>query len=80
MIGRVAGHGSCAKSGGEVVGSVLAEHLADAPLYERDVVRPSYLDEVQKLDVADIPEPGITTRCCDARAPELCSRRSIFER
>ncbi|HEX5975605.1 MAG TPA: phosphoribosylformylglycinamidine synthase subunit PurL, partial [Rubrobacteraceae bacterium] len=54
VIGRVAGHGELrVKSGGEVVGSVPAEHLADPPLYERDVVRPSYLDEVQKFDVAD---------------------------
>jgi phosphoribosylformylglycinamidine synthase subunit PurL len=82
VIGRVAGHGELrVKSGGEVVGSVPAELLADAPLYERDVVRPSYLDEVQKLDVADIPEPGDYNEVLLKMLahPNLCSRRSIFE-
>jgi phosphoribosylformylglycinamidine synthase subunit PurL len=82
VIGRVAGHGELrVKSGGEVVGSVPAEHLADAPLYERDVVRPSYLDEVQELDVADIPEPrDYNEVLLEMLAhPNLCSRRSIFE-
>jgi phosphoribosylformylglycinamidine synthase subunit PurL len=82
VIGRVAGHGELrVKRVGEVVGSVLAEHLADAPLYERDVVRPSYLDEVQELDVADIPEPGDYNEVLLEMLahPNLCSRRSIFE-
>jgi phosphoribosylformylglycinamidine synthase II len=82
MIGRVAGHGELrVKSSGEVVGSVPAERLADAPVYERDVVRPSYLDEVQELDLADIPEPGDYNEVLLQMIshPNLCSRRSIFE-
>jgi phosphoribosylformylglycinamidine synthase II len=82
MIGRVAGHGELrVKSGGEVVGSVPAEHLAEAPVYERDVVRPSYLDEVQDLDLAHIPEPGDYNEALLRMLahPNLCSRRSIFE-
>ena len=82
IIGRVAGHGELrVKSGGEIVGSIPAEHLADAPVYERDVVRPSYIDEVQDLDLANIPEPGDYKEALLRMLahPNLCSRRSIFE-
>jgi phosphoribosylformylglycinamidine synthase II len=82
IIGRVAGHGELrVKSGGEIVGSVPAEHVADAPVYERDVVRPSYIDEVQDLDLANIPEPGDYNEALLRMLahPNLCSRRSIFE-
>jgi phosphoribosylformylglycinamidine synthase II len=58
VIGRVTGHGDLRViHHGEVVGTVPAEHLADAPVYERDVVRPRYLDEVPKLDPNELPEP-----------------------
>ncbi len=58
VVGRVAGHGDLrVVENGEVVGTVPAEHLADAPAYEREVVRPKYLDEVQGFDVAGLPEP-----------------------
>ena len=82
VIGRVADHGELrVKSGGEVTGSVPADYLADAPAYERDVVRPPYLDEVQRLDLTDIPEPGDynETLLRMLAHPNLCSRRSIFE-
>ena len=59
VVGRVAGHGDLrVVEHGEVVGTVSAEHLADAPVYERKVVRPAYLDEVQKFDPDTIAEPG----------------------
>ncbi len=89
VIGRVAEHGDLrVMHGGENVGSVPAEYLADAPSYERDVVRPPYLDEVQSFDPGEVPDPRM-----DAPAdhpynevllrmlahPNLCSRRSIFE-
>jgi phosphoribosylformylglycinamidine synthase subunit PurL len=82
VIGRVAHHGELrVKESGEVVGSVPAEHLTDAPVYERDVARPPYLDEVERLDLATIPEPKnyneILLRML--AHPNLCSRRSIFE-
>src|SRR3712207_3290306 len=82
VIGRVADHGELrVKDSGEVVGSVPAEHLTDAPVYERDVARPPYLDEVERLDLATIPEPKnyneILLRML--AHPNLCSRRSIFE-
>ena len=82
VIGRVAGHGDLrVKSGGETVGSVPAEHLADAPAYEREVVRPPYLDEVQRLEVTEIPDPGNYNEVLLRMLahPNLCSRRSIFE-
>jgi phosphoribosylformylglycinamidine synthase subunit PurL len=81
VIGRVADHGDLRVKSGEVVGSVPAEHLAAAPVYERDVVRPPYLDEVQRLDLAEIPEPEDynETLLRMLAHPNICSRRSIFE-
>ncbi len=82
VIGQVTDHGELrVKDGGEVVGSVPAEYLADAPAYERDVVRPPYLDEVQSLELNHLPLPEdyneILLRML--AHPNLCSRRSIFE-
>jgi len=82
VIGRVADHGELrVKTRGETVGSVPAGYLADAPVYERDVVRPPYLDEVKTLDLTSIPEPEdyneILLRLL--AHPNLCSRREIFE-
>jgi phosphoribosylformylglycinamidine synthase II len=82
VIGRVADHGELrVKSGGEVVGSVPAEYLADAPANERDVVRPPYLDEAQSLELNRLPQPGDynETLLRMLAHPNLCSRRSIFE-
>jgi phosphoribosylformylglycinamidine synthase len=85
VVGRVAGHGDLRViEDGEVVGTVSAEHLADAPVYEREVVRPAYLDEVQKFDVAQLPEPGGGSRPYNDALltmlahPNLRSRRSIY--
>jgi phosphoribosylformylglycinamidine synthase len=82
VVGHVAGHGDLrVKSGGESVGSVPAEHLADAPIYEREVVRPSYLDEVQELDLGSLSQPEDYNEVLLRMLahPNLCSRRSIFE-
>jgi phosphoribosylformylglycinamidine synthase len=82
VIGRVAGHGDLrVKSGEESAGSVPAEHLADAPVYEREIVRPSYLDEVQDLDLGSLPQPQDYNEVLLRMLahPNLCSRRSIFE-
>jgi phosphoribosylformylglycinamidine synthase subunit PurL len=82
VIGRVAGHGDLrVKSGGETAGSVPAENLADAPVYERELVRPPYLDEVQRLELTEIPDPGNYNEVLLRMLahPNLCSRRSIFE-
>jgi phosphoribosylformylglycinamidine synthase len=65
---------------GEVVGTVPAEHLADAPVYEREVVRPGYLDAVGDLDLDEFPEPedynAVLLRMLGH--PNLRSRRPIF--
>ena len=81
VIGRVAGHGDLRViHDGEVVGTVPAEYLADAPVYERDVVRPSYLDEVPALDLDTLPEPEDYNEVLLKMLshPNLCSRRSIY--
>ncbi|HEY6582542.1 MAG TPA: phosphoribosylformylglycinamidine synthase subunit PurL, partial [Rubrobacter sp.] len=81
VVGRVADHGDLRViHNGEVVGTVPAEHLADAPVYERDVVRPKYLDEVQELDGDEIPEPEDYNAVLLQMLghPNLRSRRPIF--
>ena len=81
VVGRVADHGDLRViHDGEVVGTVPAEHLADAPVYEREVVRPSYLDEVQELDLDHLPEPEDYNEVLLQMLghPNLRSRRSIF--
>ena len=81
VVGRVADHGDLrVLHDGEVVGTVPAEHLADAPVYERDVVRPRYLDEVQELNLDDLSEPedynAVLLKMLGH--PNLRSRRPIF--
>jgi phosphoribosylformylglycinamidine synthase subunit PurL len=81
VVGRVADHGDLrVKENGEVVGTVPAEHLADAPVYEREVVRPAYLDEVQDFDPTEVPEPedynDVLLKMLSH--PNLRSRRSIY--
>jgi len=82
VIGRVTDHGELrVKNGGETVGSVPAEYLADAPVYEREVVRPAYLDEARSSDPEDYPQPddyNLVLKKMLAH-PNLCSRRSIFQ-
>ena len=82
VVGRVADHGELRViHDGEIVGSVPAGHLADAPVYERDVVRPAYLDEVQSFDPEDYPDPADYNEVLLKMLahPNLRSRRSVFE-
>jgi len=81
VVGRVADHGDLrVLHDGEVVGTVPAEHLADAPVYERDVVRPRYLEDVPELDLSGLPERedynAILLQMLGH--PNFCSRRPIF--
>jgi phosphoribosylformylglycinamidine synthase subunit PurL len=83
VVGRVAGHGDLRiLHRGELVGTVPAGYLADAPVYEREVVvPPSYAGEVRRFDFEGLPEPrdygGVLL---DMLAhPTLCSRRSVYE-
>ena len=81
VVGRVAGHGDLRViDQGEVVGTVPDEHLADAPVYEREVVPPGYLDIVGELNLDELPEPedynAILLKMLGH--PNLRSRRPIF--
>ena len=81
VVGRVANHGDLRViHDGEVVGTVPAEHLADAPVYEREVVRPRYLDDVPELDLNELPEPEDYNSVLLQMLghPNLRSRRPIF--
>jgi phosphoribosylformylglycinamidine synthase II len=81
VVGRVANHGDLRViHHGEVVGTVPAEHLADAPVYEREVVRPRYLDDVPELDLSELPEPEDYNPVLIQMLghPNLRSRRPIF--
>jgi phosphoribosylformylglycinamidine synthase subunit PurL len=81
IVGHVADHGDLRViHEGEIVGTVPAEHLADAPVYEREVVRPSYLDDVQELDPDHLPEQedynAVLLKMLGH--PNLRSRRPIY--
>jgi phosphoribosylformylglycinamidine synthase II len=84
VVGRVADHGDLRiLQDGEMVGTVPAGILADAPAYERAVVRPAYLDEIPDLDLdfEKLPPPEdyneVLLRMLSH--PNLCSRRSVWE-
>jgi phosphoribosylformylglycinamidine synthase II len=81
VVGRVADHGDLRViHEGETVGTVPADHLADAPVYEREVVKPTYLDEIEPLDLTTLPPPEDynATLLKMLSHPNLCSRRSIY--
>ena len=82
VVGRVTSHGELRiLDNGEPIGSVPAQYLADAPVYEREVRRPAYLDEAQRFDPADYPEPDDynDVLLCMLAHPNLCSRASVYE-
>ena len=82
VVGRVTGHGDMRIiNKGEIVGTVPARHLADAPVYEREVRTPAYLEEVRKLDLEALPAPqDYNTVLLSLLAhPNLCSRRPVYE-
>ncbi len=81
VIGRVAGHGDLRiLYKGEVAGTVPARHLADAPVYERSVVPPAYVQEVRRLDLESLPRLVDYNGALLAMLshPNLCSRRSVY--
>jgi phosphoribosylformylglycinamidine synthase len=82
VVGRVAGHGDLRiLNEDEVVGTVPALYLADAPTYERDVTAPAYLEEVRKLDLEELPrmEDYNFALLAMLAHPNLCSRRAVYE-
>ncbi|MDQ3912597.1 MAG: phosphoribosylformylglycinamidine synthase subunit PurL, partial [Actinomycetota bacterium] len=82
VVGRVAGHRDLrVLREGEVVGTVPASYLADAPAYERDAEAPVYLEKVQRLDLGEIDQlQGYNAALLALLShPNLCSRRSVYE-
>ena len=82
VVGRVTGHGDMQVTNrGEVAGTVPARHLADAPVYEREVRTPAYLEEVRKLDLEELPAPQDYNSVLFSLLahPNLCSRRPVYE-
>jgi phosphoribosylformylglycinamidine synthase II len=82
VVGRVSGHGDLrVLNGGEIAGTVPARHLADAPVYEREVQTPAYLEEVRKLDLEELPVPQDYNAVLLSllAQPNLCSRRPVYE-
>jgi phosphoribosylformylglycinamidine synthase II len=82
VVGRVVGHGDLRiMYGGEVAGTVPARHLADAPVYEREVLSPAYLEEVRQLNLQELPRPrDYNSVLLSLLAhPNLCSRRPVYE-
>ncbi|MDQ4004380.1 MAG: phosphoribosylformylglycinamidine synthase subunit PurL, partial [Actinomycetota bacterium] len=82
VVGRVTGHGDLrVLYEGEVVGTVPARYLADAPHYEREVVPPAYLERDRKLDIEGVPRPEDYSSVLLAMLahPNLCSRRPVYE-
>ncbi len=84
LIGRVTEDGLMrVKNHGVTVAEIPAKQLADeAPVYKRDARRPAHLDDLQKLDLAAIPEPPLP----DFHAillkllatPDLASKRWVY--
>jgi len=65
---------------GEVVARIPAVPLSEgAPRYERPCVEPAYLKEVQRFDVAEIPQPeNLSQTLLDlVGSPNLCDRAWI---
>ena len=82
VVGRVTGHGDMrVMKGGEVAGTVPARHLADAPVYEREVRTPAYIEEVRKLNLEELPVPRDHNAVLLSLLahPNLCSRRPVYE-
>ncbi len=82
VVGRVTSDGDLrVLDNGDTIGSVPAQYLADAPVYEREVRRPAYLDEVQNFDPDDLPVPEDYNEVLLRMLahPNLCSRSSVYE-
>jgi phosphoribosylformylglycinamidine synthase II len=85
VIGEVTDTGRFVVSeGGEVVADMPADTLAsDAPVYDPEMTRPAYLDEVQAFDVRSLPHAsdpaelaGVLLRIL--ASPNVCSRAWIY--
>ncbi len=68
------------KDGDEVVARAPATMFADNPVYHRPSARPAYLDNVQALDLSELPEPSDYGQVLlDLLAtPNIASKEYIF--
>ncbi len=68
------------KNHGRVVAEIPNRALVDdAPLYDRPVERPAYLDEVQALDLATLPpRPASQSLLAVLASPALASKRWVY--
>jgi phosphoribosylformylglycinamidine synthase len=85
VIGEVTSTGRfVVREGDEVVGDMPAATLAsDAPIYDPEMRRPAYLDEVQAFDVCSLPHPSDPAELGDVllrvlASPNVCSRAWIY--
>ncbi|MBN2404753.1 MAG: phosphoribosylformylglycinamidine synthase subunit PurL [Coriobacteriia bacterium] len=85
VIGTVTDTGHfVVREGDTVVADIPAATLADdAPIYDPEMERPAYLDEVQSFDVRGVKLPGDDelgeTLLKLLASPNICSRRWIWE-
>jgi phosphoribosylformylglycinamidine synthase subunit PurL len=85
VIGEVTDTGRfVVREGDEVVGDMPASTLAhDAPIYDPEMTRPAYLDELQAFDPATLPHPAdpatlAATLTRLLASPNICSREWIY--
>ena len=86
VIGTVTDTGRfVVREGDAIVADMPAATLAhDAPIYDPDMTRPAYLDEVQAFDPMTLDLPSDSTRLSEVllgllASPNICSRRWIWE-
>ena len=81
-IGEVTTDGRlCVKNKGEVVADIPATCLTDeAPVYQRPMAQPSYLADVQKLDLAALGNPPSPTEAFRRllASPGVASKRWVY--
>ena len=82
VVGRVTDSGKLiVKSGGKTVAELPIAPLTDeAPSYDRPRRRPGWQDEVQKLDLASIPEPRDLTSALKQvlGSPNVASKEWVY--
>ena len=84
VVGHMTDDGNIVvRHGGRVVAELPVKPLADeAPVYERPAARPDWQDEIQQLELAEVPEPEAGE--CGAMlermlaGANLCSREWVY--
>ncbi len=85
VIGRVTDDGLMTiRIGGKIVNQTPSRTLAlggDTPVYERETRRPSYMDEIIKVDLNDYPldRDWSKTLLTMLAGPNICNKRWVFE-